>query len=216
MPRFPGFARRALGGALAELQIARREGPEALARRDGAPAQQHLLAPHGNGADDRARVDVVDRAARVAARAEARAEARAAARAEASGVTDADVARGATAVEMAAVRAACSPEMAVASCVVVALHGYALAAGLEMALLCDIRLAATDTVVGLPDAADTGREQSRLIAFSLALYSGQMCTTPQNILVPRAGITTESGGKTVDQLAADLAGAVDQEVVAEW
>lgn len=35
--------------------------------------------------------------------------------------------------------------------VVVALHGYALAAGLEMALLCDIRLAATDTVVGLPE-----------------------------------------------------------------
>lgn len=34
---------------------------------------------------------------------------------------------------------------------VVALHGYALAAGLEMALLCDIRLAATDTVVGLPE-----------------------------------------------------------------
>ncbi len=35
--------------------------------------------------------------------------------------------------------------------VVVALHGYSLAAGLEMALLCDIRLAAPDTVVGLPE-----------------------------------------------------------------
>jgi enoyl-CoA hydratase/carnithine racemase len=34
---------------------------------------------------------------------------------------------------------------------VVALHGYALAAGLEMALLCDIRLAAPDTVLGLPE-----------------------------------------------------------------
>jgi enoyl-CoA hydratase/carnithine racemase len=34
---------------------------------------------------------------------------------------------------------------------VVALHGYALAAGLEMALLCDIRLAARDTVLGLPE-----------------------------------------------------------------
>jgi enoyl-CoA hydratase/carnithine racemase len=34
---------------------------------------------------------------------------------------------------------------------VVALHGYALAAGLEMALLCDVRLAAPDTVVGLPE-----------------------------------------------------------------
>ncbi|HEX4979221.1 MAG TPA: enoyl-CoA hydratase/isomerase family protein [Acidimicrobiales bacterium] len=34
---------------------------------------------------------------------------------------------------------------------VVALHGYALGAGLEMALLCDVRLAAGDTVVGLPE-----------------------------------------------------------------
>jgi enoyl-CoA hydratase/carnithine racemase len=34
---------------------------------------------------------------------------------------------------------------------VVALHGYALAAGLEMALLCDIRLATPDTVLGLPE-----------------------------------------------------------------
>lgn len=35
--------------------------------------------------------------------------------------------------------------------VVAALHGYSLAAGLEMALLCDLRLAAPDTVVGLPE-----------------------------------------------------------------
>lgn len=34
---------------------------------------------------------------------------------------------------------------------VVALHGYALGAGLEMALLCDIRVAARDTKVGLPE-----------------------------------------------------------------
>jgi enoyl-CoA hydratase/carnithine racemase len=34
---------------------------------------------------------------------------------------------------------------------VVALHGYAVGAGLEMALLCDIRLASADTVVGLPE-----------------------------------------------------------------
>ena len=34
---------------------------------------------------------------------------------------------------------------------VAALHGYALGAGLEMALLCDFRLAAPDTQVGLPE-----------------------------------------------------------------
>ena len=34
---------------------------------------------------------------------------------------------------------------------IAALHGYALGAGLEMALLCDVRLAAPDTKVGLPE-----------------------------------------------------------------
>lgn len=34
---------------------------------------------------------------------------------------------------------------------VAALHGYALGAGLEMALLCDVRIAAPDTQIGLPE-----------------------------------------------------------------
>ncbi|MEX2237336.1 MAG: enoyl-CoA hydratase/isomerase family protein [Dehalococcoidia bacterium] len=34
---------------------------------------------------------------------------------------------------------------------VAAMHGYALGAGLEMSLLCDFRLAAEDTVLGLPE-----------------------------------------------------------------
>ncbi len=44
-----------------------------------------------------------------------------------------------------------TPLLALAQPVVVALHGYALGAGLEMPLLCDVRLAAPDTVVGLPE-----------------------------------------------------------------
>ncbi|MDQ0775995.1 phenylacetic acid degradation protein paaN [Streptomyces aurantiacus] len=47
------------------------------------------------------------------------------------------------------------------------------------------------------------------LAFSLSLYSGQMCTTPQNLLVPRAGIRTEEGPKSYDEVVADLATAVD-------
>lgn len=47
------------------------------------------------------------------------------------------------------------------------------------------------------------------LAFSLSLYSGQMCTTPQNLLVPRDGITTDQGPKSFDEVAADLAKAVD-------
>jgi phenylacetic acid degradation protein paaN len=47
------------------------------------------------------------------------------------------------------------------------------------------------------------------LAFSLSLYSGQMCTTPQNLLVPREGITTDQGPKSYDEVVADLARAVD-------
>ncbi|UOB11598.1 phenylacetic acid degradation protein PaaN [Streptomyces sp. HP-A2021] len=47
------------------------------------------------------------------------------------------------------------------------------------------------------------------LAFSLSLYSGQMCTTPQNLLVPREGIATDQGPKSYDEVVADLARAVD-------
>ncbi|WP_318202397.1 phenylacetic acid degradation protein PaaN [Streptomyces sp. SCL15-4] len=47
------------------------------------------------------------------------------------------------------------------------------------------------------------------LAFSLSLYSGQMCTTPQNLLIPRDGIATDQGHKTFDEVTADLARAVD-------
>jgi phenylacetic acid degradation protein paaN len=47
------------------------------------------------------------------------------------------------------------------------------------------------------------------LAFSLALYSGQMCTTPQNLLVPREGIPTNEGHKSVEELGKDLGKAID-------
>ncbi|MET7651732.1 MULTISPECIES: phenylacetic acid degradation protein PaaN [unclassified Streptomyces] len=47
------------------------------------------------------------------------------------------------------------------------------------------------------------------LAFSLSLYSGQMCTTPQNLLIPRDGIRTDGGTKTYDEVVADLARSVD-------
>ncbi|WP_405743321.1 phenylacetic acid degradation protein PaaN [Streptomyces sp. NBC_01525] len=46
------------------------------------------------------------------------------------------------------------------------------------------------------------------LAFSLSLYSGQMCTTPQNLLIPRGGITTDAGPKSYDEVVTDLAGAI--------
>ncbi|GAA3373373.1 phenylacetic acid degradation protein PaaN [Streptomyces sannanensis] len=46
------------------------------------------------------------------------------------------------------------------------------------------------------------------LAFSLSLYSGQMCTTPQNLLIPRDGITTDAGPRTYDEVVSDLAASV--------
>jgi len=48
------------------------------------------------------------------------------------------------------------------------------------------------------------------IAFSLSLYSGQMCTAPQNIFVSKAGIETDEGRKSFDEVANGIAGAVDR------
>jgi phenylacetic acid degradation protein paaN len=48
----------------------------------------------------------------------------------------------------------------------------------------------------------------RNIGFSLTLYSGQMCTTPQNILVPADGIGTDQGHKSFDEVAAGIAAAI--------
>ena len=42
---------------------------------------------------------------------------------------------------------------------------------------------------------------ARNLAFSLALYTGQMCTAPQNIYVPRGGIATPDGHKSFDEVA---------------
>jgi phenylacetic acid degradation protein paaN len=59
------------------------------------------------------------------------------------------------------------------------------------------------------DSTDDYRGMLANLAFSLVLYSGQMCTTPQNLLVPREGIATDTGPVSVDRLGADLGAAVD-------
>jgi phenylacetic acid degradation protein paaN len=58
------------------------------------------------------------------------------------------------------------------------------------------------------DSTDDFAGMCRNIGFSLSLYSGQMCTTPQNILVPAGGIETDQGHKSYDEVAAGIAGAV--------
>ncbi|MFG3138593.1 phenylacetic acid degradation protein PaaN [Streptomyces sp. NPDC048211] len=60
------------------------------------------------------------------------------------------------------------------------------------------------------DSTDDYQGLLRNLAFSLSLYSGQMCTTPQNLLVPRDGFPTDDGTKTADQFATDLGTALDK------
>ncbi len=67
--------------------------------------------------------------------------------------------------------------------------------------------AGVNTVV--VDSTDDYRGMLSNLAFSLSLYSGQMCTTPQNLLIPRDGITTDAGPRSYDEVVADLAAAVD-------
>jgi phenylacetic acid degradation protein paaN len=56
----------------------------------------------------------------------------------------------------------------------------------------------------------TGDYQGMLanLAFTLSLYSGQMCTTSQTLLVPRSGIETDAGTRTPDEFASDLGTAL--------
>lgn len=60
------------------------------------------------------------------------------------------------------------------------------------------------------DSTDDFAGMCRNIGFSLTLYSGQMCTTPQNILIPAAGISTDQGHKSFDEVAAGIAAAVQK------
>jgi phenylacetic acid degradation protein paaN len=47
------------------------------------------------------------------------------------------------------------------------------------------------------------------LAFSFALYSGQMCTTPQNVYVPAAGIETDDGHKSFDEVVGGVGAAMN-------
>lgn len=67
--------------------------------------------------------------------------------------------------------------------------------------------AGVNTVV--VDSTDDYKGMLANLAFSLSLYSGQMCTTPQNLLIPRTGIGTDQGDKSYDEVVGDLAAAIE-------
>jgi phenylacetic acid degradation protein paaN len=68
-------------------------------------------------------------------------------------------------------------------------------------------MAGVNTVV--VESTDDYVGMLRNLAFSLCLYSGQMCTTPQNLLLSRHGVQTDQGHKSFDQVGRDLAAAID-------
>jgi phenylacetic acid degradation protein paaN len=60
------------------------------------------------------------------------------------------------------------------------------------------------------ESTDNYKGMLRNLAFTLSLYSGQMCTTTKALLVPAGGIDTDQGHKSFDEVAADLAAAIDK------
>jgi phenylacetic acid degradation protein paaN len=60
------------------------------------------------------------------------------------------------------------------------------------------------------DSTDSFKGMCFNLSFSLALYTGQMCTAPQNLYVPASGIETDEGHKSVDELVSGLAKAFDK------
>lgn len=60
------------------------------------------------------------------------------------------------------------------------------------------------------DSTSDFRAMCQNLAFSFALYTGQMCTAPQNVYVPAAGITTDDGVKTPAEVGAGIGAALDR------
>ena len=58
------------------------------------------------------------------------------------------------------------------------------------------------------DSTDAYQTMLKNVAQTLALYSGQMCTTSQALFVPAGGIQTDEGHKTFQQVGVDLAASI--------
>lgn len=59
------------------------------------------------------------------------------------------------------------------------------------------------------DSTDDLKGMTRNLAMSLSLYSGQMCTTPQNIFVPKDGITADGAAMSFDDVVAAIVRGLD-------
>ncbi|MDJ0960056.1 MAG: phenylacetic acid degradation protein PaaN [Acidimicrobiia bacterium] len=59
------------------------------------------------------------------------------------------------------------------------------------------------------DSAPDLKGVFRNLSVSMTMYSGQMCTTPQNVYIPRGGIAVGEEHADFDAVAAGLAGAIE-------
>ena len=66
--------------------------------------------------------------------------------------------------------------------------------------------AGVNTVV--VDSTDSFRGMCQNLAFSFSLYTGQMCTAPQNVYLPASGIETDEGHKSVAEVAEGIDAAL--------
>ncbi len=60
------------------------------------------------------------------------------------------------------------------------------------------------------DSTDSFAAMCQNLAFSFSLYTGQMCTAPQNVYLPAAGIDTDEGHKDPAEVAAGIGAALDR------
>jgi len=68
--------------------------------------------------------------------------------------------------------------------------------------------AGVNTVV--VDSTSSFAAMCQNLAFSFALYTGQMCTAPQNVYLPADGIETDEGHKSVAEVGAGLGAAFEK------
>ncbi|WP_020389130.1 phenylacetic acid degradation protein PaaN [Kribbella catacumbae] len=60
------------------------------------------------------------------------------------------------------------------------------------------------------DSTDSFKALCNNLGFTLSLYSGQMCTTTQNLFVPADGIETDEGHKSFDEVGAGIATSISK------
>ena len=59
------------------------------------------------------------------------------------------------------------------------------------------------------DSCSNFKGMMQNLAFSVSLYSGQMCTAPQNFYIPEGGIETDEGHKSFDEVVKALGMAIE-------